>query len=119
MNNTKLMSAIPVLPQTNVIKAAEFYRSKMGFKRLFAYDDDYAAVGRDGIVLHFYKCDDKHVAENTSCRVIVENVDRLFAEFEPAGIIHPNGTLESKPWGMREFAILDEAGVCITFGEEL
>ncbi|MDJ0679472.1 MAG: hypothetical protein QNJ18_06365 [Xenococcaceae cyanobacterium MO_167.B52] len=32
-------------------------------------------------------------------------------------IIDPNGKLETKPWGMKEFAILDPAGVCITFCE--
>jgi hypothetical protein len=32
-------------------------------------------------------------------------------------MIHPNGQLQTQPWGMKEFAIIDVAGVCITFFE--
>ncbi len=113
----KLKKAIPVLPQPDVKKAADFYKSKMGFETLFVHGADYAGVGRDGIELHFYQCRDKTIAENTSCRIDVDNVEELYSEFGPKGVVHPNGLLETKPWGMREFAILDEAGVCITFGE--
>ena len=35
----------------------------------------------------------------------------------PQGVIHPNGYLTTKPWGTQEFAILDPAGVCMTFYE--
>jgi hypothetical protein len=30
--------------------------------------------------------------------------------------LHPNGkTIEKKPWGSREFALLDKTGVCVIF----
>ena len=119
MAKPSLKKAIPVLPQTEVRKATEFYSEKLGFTTLFVYGDDYAGVERDGIELHFYKCADKNIAENTSCRIDVENVEELYSEFGPSGAIHPNGLLEKKPWGITEFAILDDAGVCITFGEKI
>ena len=34
-----------------------------------------------------------------------------------AGIVHPNGALADKPWGTREFAILDPDGNLLTFSQ--
>lgn len=119
MNNKKnLHKAIPLFPQPDVKKAAEFYRSKLGFEIGFIYDEDYAGVIRDNCVIHFWKCDDKKIAENTSCRVQTNDIDTLYEEYTACDVIHPNGKLEEKPWGYKEFAILDEAGNLITFAEE-
>jgi hypothetical protein len=32
-------------------------------------------------------------------------------------VIHPNGVLETKPWGLKEFTVLDLDGNGITFYE--
>ena len=64
--------------------------------------------------IEFYE---KLGAEETSLRIRVEGIEQLYQEFLAQGedIIHPNGKLESKPWGCKEFVVLDKAGVCITF----
>jgi hypothetical protein len=31
--------------------------------------------------------------------------------------VHPNGALQAKPWGTKEFAAIDPNGVCVTFQE--
>ena len=82
-------------------------------------DDHYAIIARDQFVVHFWKCDDKIRPENTSCYVDVKDIDTLYSELQKFDVIHPNGKLEDKPYGMREFAILDEDGNMIKFGEEL
>jgi len=33
--------------------------------------------------------------------------------------IHPNGHLEMKPWGQKEFALLDPDNNLLTFGERI
>ncbi len=78
-----------------------------------------AIVKRDSVQLFLLKNGDKHLAEGTSFRINVDQIEQLYAEFEAKdqAIIHPNGELETKPWGMKEFAIIDPAGVCITFCE--
>jgi uncharacterized glyoxalase superfamily protein PhnB len=49
-------------------------------------------------------------------RFVVDDVDALYAELKKhKNVIHPNGALETKPWGTREFGVLDPTGVCITF----
>jgi uncharacterized glyoxalase superfamily protein PhnB len=114
-----IKKAIPLFPQSDVKNAAEFYNKKLGFEISFIYDEGYSGVVRENFELHFWHCEDKKIAENTSCRVEVEDVESLYEEFTASGVIHPNGKLEEKPWGYKEFSILDEAGNLIVFVKEL
>lgn len=120
MNRTKhLLKGIPVLASLNIKQTVEFYKEKLGFDRIGYMDDNYAIIARDNFVVHFWKCSDKIHPEHTSCYVDVQDIDQLYSEFESQGIIHPNGKLENKPYGMREFSILDNFGNLIKFGEDM
>lgn len=114
-----LLKGIPVLASLNIKNTVEFYKNKLGFDRVGYLDDNYAIIARDNFVVHFWKCNDKIHPENTSCYVDVENIDILYKEFQAFDVIHPNGKLKDHAHGMREFAILDEDGNMIKFGQEL
>lgn len=114
-----LLRGIPVLASLDIRKTVDFYKTKLGFNRQGYLDDNYAIIARDRFVVHFWKCNDKIHPENTSCYVDVQNIDQLYREYEASGVVHPNGKLENKPYGMREFAILDNDGNMIKFGQEL
>jgi len=60
---------------------------------------------------------DFFLGQAPSFRIHVQHVEQLYAEYQAQGVIHPNGQLATKPWGTQEFAILDPAGVCVTFYE--
>lgn len=111
-----LLSASPVLASLDMDKTLHFYTNRLGFKATY-HDSSYGIVVRDKIVIHFWKCDNRIFPENTSCYVYVQQVDELYQEMQSAGVIHPHGALDDKPWGMREFAILDEDGNLIWFGQ--
>lgn len=74
-------------------------------------------VARDGVHLHFWPCTERHIAENTSCRIRVTDIDALHRELAPRQVIHPNAPLQAKPWGTREFGVLDPDGNLLTFAE--
>ena len=57
------------------------------------------------------------LAGTASARVLVREIDALFEEMRAAGVLHPNGPLGDKPYGLREFAILDLDGNLLTFFE--
>lgn len=114
-----LLKGIPVLASLNIKKTVDFYKTKLGFNKVGYLDDNYAIIARDKFVLHFWKCNDKIHPENTSCYVDVKNIDDLYEELREFNVIHPNGKLEDKPYGMREFAILDDDENLIKFGQEL
>jgi len=111
--------AAPVLASLNIYKTVTFYQEKLGFDRIGYKDKDYAVICRDKIEIHFWKCNDKIHPENTSCYIRVKGVDSLYEEMKTAGVLHPNGPLTDQPWKIREFAILDEDGNMIKFGENI
>lgn len=92
-----------------------FYENKLGFKSL-KYDNS-VILNRDGIEIHLWLCKDKYLAENSSCYIRLKGIEELYQEFIKNNVIHPNGKLEIKPWGMKEFVVLDNSGNGLNFGE--
>ncbi|XGV99418.1 MAG: bleomycin resistance protein [Leptolyngbya sp. BL-A-14] len=113
---TKFLSAIPVLPAADIAATVEFYKQKLGFNAEFQ-SDDYAGLYRGGVQIHLWLTSDRQLADNTSCRVNVSGIDALYGEYQAQNVIHPNGALTTKLWGLREFAVLDLNGNCLTFAE--
>ncbi len=78
-----------------------------------------AIVQRDNVQIFLLKKEDRQIAEETSLRISVNNIEQLYEELKAkeGEIIHPEGKLETKPWGVKEFVVLDPMGVCLTFCE--
>lgn len=113
-----LKRAAPILASLNAEETIAYFTEKMGFK-LDANWDGYLIFSRDDIGIHHWPTSDPAVPKSTGCYVYVTEIRELFAEYEAKGIIHPNGKLERKPWGLLQFAILDNNGNIISFGEPL
>jgi len=113
----QFISTTPILASLDIKRSIEFYCSKLGFSKIFEEQDVYGIVCRGAIHLHFWACAEKHIAENTSCRVRVTEVEKLFVECVKLDIVDPKTPLETKPWGTTEFGILDPDGNLITFAE--
>ncbi len=78
---------------------------------------DYGIVARGDVQIHFWLTDDAEIPKATSCRIDVVGVNELYQEMSASGVVHPNGPLIEQPWGLREFAVLDDDGNMIKFGE--
>jgi catechol 2,3-dioxygenase-like lactoylglutathione lyase family enzyme len=117
MSHASLRVAIPVLASLDIAKTIQFYCSVLGFTKIYEELSVYGIVQRDAVQIHFWCCSERHIAENTSCRIQVTAVDELYAEYQPKQVIHPHAPLQEKPWGTREFGIADEDGNLITFFE--
>jgi catechol 2,3-dioxygenase-like lactoylglutathione lyase family enzyme len=113
-----------MLPAGSDMQAAvDFYERKLGFTP--GYRDDSMAIMRRGVVeIILQNNDDPRTASQTSLRIQTTGVDALYAEYRAQAIppFHqPEGAglgeLKATPWGTREFAVRDLAGVCITFYE--
>jgi hypothetical protein len=111
-----LKAAIPKLASLDIERSLSFFE-RLKFARCGTYPD-YGIVERDGVQLHFWLCTDERIPKETACRIEVEGIDGLFAEFSALGVIHPNGALEEKPWGVHEFSILDTDGNLVTFQQQ-
>ena len=116
ISTTKFLSAIPVLPAVDIAAAVAFYEQQLGFTAEFQ-SDDYAGLRRDGVQIHLWLSGDRQLAENTSCRINVSGIEALYDEYQTQNLIHPNGAITTKLWGLREFAVVDLNGNCVTFAE--
>ena len=108
---------------------AAWYQTHLGFSGPSIYaHGDYAIVKRGDMILHFWKCDERKVAEHTACYVTLSSVtalNALHAEFigrSNSDAFAP-GRVQPSPHdaahGMREFHVWDPAGNLIGFGAKL
>lgn len=112
-----LLSATPVLASLDIARSVAFFCTKLGFTVMHAEPGIYGIVTRDNVQIHFWACADRAIAEATSCRVRVRGIDQLYEQVEPLGIVHPHAPLSVKPWGTREFGVLDPDGNLLTFAQ--
>jgi hypothetical protein len=109
---------------------ANWYENHLGFPHKAIFEaGDYAIVRRGDLTLHFWKCSDRKIAENTACYtelLDVRALDALHAELlgrsKSEGFVP--GRVEAAPkdavgHGMREFHVWDPAGNLIGFGASL
>ncbi len=122
MNPTDL--AIPILPSKSLPNILAFY-GRLGFKgAIMGEGDAYAIVTRGNVEIHFFLYTALMLADSwAGCYARVADVDALNTSFLAAGLpvrgIPRMDTLENKPWGMREFAIVDEDGNLLRVGQSL
>ena len=109
----RLISAIPKLASLDIAKSLSFFE-RLGFISKFS-SSTYGVAERDGVVIHFWLCSDARIPSETGCRITVVGIDELFETYARLNIVHSNGSLETKPWGVREFSILDVDGNLVTF----
>ncbi|WP_431174354.1 VOC family protein, partial [Flagellimonas flava] len=79
---------------------------------------EYLMMKKDQIEIHFFLFKDLNPKENYGMVYIRTNqIEQLYQRFIDDKIaIHPNGKLETKPWGQKEFSILDPDNNLLTFG---
>lgn len=109
---------IPKLPMRNKAHTKKFYCEHLRFDERADYGN-YLILGKDRIELHFFAHPDLIPRENDGQVYIrTAQIEAVYASFLADGVtIHPNGALETKPWGQKEFSVLDPDDNLLTFGE--
>ena len=100
----------------------DFYLNKLGFQE-FGNGDyaGYLMVQKDNVQIHFFEFRELDPKENYGQVYIRSNdIDKLYQSMLDNKLsIHPQGYLETKPWGQREFAMLDPDNNLLTFGQSV
>jgi catechol 2,3-dioxygenase-like lactoylglutathione lyase family enzyme len=114
---TEFVSAVPIIPARDIEASTSWYRDRLGFD-VFVSEGGYGIVGRGETWIHFWGPSGIAPEQSdTMIRVGVRGIDTLYEHCQAEGIVHPNGGLEMKPWGFREFAVTDYDGNLVTFFE--
>ncbi|MBK7033403.1 MAG: VOC family protein [Ignavibacteria bacterium] len=112
----------PKLPMRSKSATRDFYVYRLGFRELGSESfEEYLMVKKDNIEIHFFAFKDLVPTENYGQIYIrTEAIDEVYASFiENKVEIHPNGGMQIKPWGQKEFSILDPDNNLLTFGQSL
>ncbi len=115
-----LTSINPKLPMRDKVATRAYYISKLGFEELGSVDyAGYLMVKKDAVEIHFFEFKELDPKENYGQVYIrVYDIDNLYQSFLDNKVpIHPNDPLQIKPWGLKEFALLDPDNNLLTFGE--
>jgi uncharacterized glyoxalase superfamily protein PhnB len=110
-----------ILAVRNLRTATDFYLNALGFQRDFGDESDgWSWLSRDNCHVGLGECADAMPADELGDHSYVayvngDDIDGLYGEFVSRGVrirIPP----ETKPWGMREFALQTPDGHRMTFG---
>jgi catechol 2,3-dioxygenase-like lactoylglutathione lyase family enzyme len=110
----------PKLPMRDKEVTREFYLNKLGFKEIGDYEG-YLMVQKDKIEIHFFEFKELDPEENYGQVYIrTDNIEDFYQILlDNKTSIHPNGPLETKPWGQMEFSVLDPDTNLLTFGQSI
>lgn len=108
----------PKLPMRDKALTKKYYLENLGFRELGDYHD-YLMIGKDNIEIHFFEFKELDLKENYGQVYIRTNdIDGFYQSLLNRKVaIHPNGPLQTKPWGQKEFSLLDPDNNLLTFGQ--
>lgn len=110
----------PKLPMRDKAATRAFYTGQLGFEDCGREDyEGYLMLRKDGIQLHFFEHRNLDPLENYGQVYIrTDNIDEWYRFVQERQLPMPRaGRLEDKPWGQREFSLLDPDHNLLTFGQ--
>ncbi len=117
----KFNSVVPFLPVANLKATIDYYRDVLGFSNEWFWGDSDATILRDDMRLLFnhnpeYAAVVNSAHANLEIMWFVENIDAIYAEYTEKKV-NIVTQLKNKPWGTREFTILDMNGYYIRIAQ--
>src|SRR5947207_14427152 len=124
----RVTGVAPSFPVADVVRAAEYYRDKLGFTiRGYFFEEPpvFAMVGRDDQIVMLSLMGEgrggsnrNHKDDALDAYLWVDDVDALHAEFQRRGavIVAPP---QLRIYGMKELEVRDHDGYVICFGEDV
>lgn len=115
-----LTAVHPKLPMRDKAITRNYYCNQLGFEEFGNKDyEGYLMVQLDQIKLHFFEFRELNPKDNYGQVYIrTDGIEKFYQKLLDQNIpIHPYGRLSIKPWGQREFSLLDPDNNLLTFGQ--
>lgn len=110
---------IPKIFYDRLKDGLDFFVDGLGFDVRYQ-DENMAVVVRDGAKAYLVQSPEYAAKDRPELAIETDDIDAVFKEMSArsAHLLHPNaGTVSLKPWGAKEFAMLDKTTVCVVFRE--
>jgi catechol 2,3-dioxygenase-like lactoylglutathione lyase family enzyme len=119
----RISGAIPQLRTTDLAASVQFYTATVGLTLAFQYEDFYAGILAGGQLFHLKLVDERDPSidfvergEHFHLYLETDDAAALAAAFRDKGV-HLVKDVHDTPWGTREFAIKDDQGHTLYFGQ--
>jgi uncharacterized glyoxalase superfamily protein PhnB len=114
----QLTRIAPELPVADLPKALQHYQEKLGFSvAMLMPHGDYAIVERGDLAVHLFP-DETRSHSPVGIHIFTTEIEALFDELKQSGA-QVTQEITLKPWGNREFRVIDDFGNQIKFTEPL
>jgi hypothetical protein len=110
---------IPKIFYERLQDGLEFFVDGLGFEVEYR-DDTMAVISRDGAKAYLVENAQCAALDRPELGIDTDGIDAVYAEMlqRCPHLLHPNShNVALKPWGSREFAMLDKTTVCVVFRE--
>jgi uncharacterized glyoxalase superfamily protein PhnB len=113
-----LTRVAPEIPVTDIERGLEYYEAKLGFRlKTRMPQGDYAIVERDDVTLHLF-VDNSKSQSPVSLHIFTSGLEDLYLELKKRGA-RMSQAIAQKPWGTRDFRVIDLSGNEVKFTEPL
>ena len=86
--------------------------------KILHQDETLAVIERDGAKAYLVQDAEFAARDRPEITIETDTIDELYVEISSkrSEMLHPNAkSVESKPWGSREFTVRDQTQVCVVF----
>ncbi len=117
MTFTKL---IPNIFYVDISVGLQLFVNCLGFEIAYnnfkAEEDPFCILKKDGLAIHLLQNEEFALRDRPELRLETESIEDAYEAVYKSypNLLHPNlNTITDRPWKTREFALLDESGVCV------
>lgn len=110
---------IPKVFYDQLEEGLDLFVNCLGFQVKYQ-DDVLAVVERERAKAYIVASPEYAAKDRPELGIDTDNIEELYAEISAKRpeMLHPNSrVIEKKPWGSKEFAVLDKSTVCVVFRE--
>lgn len=110
---------IPKIFYNTLQEGLDFFVQGLGFEVTYQ-DESLAVIVRDGAKAYIVASPEYAAKDRPELSIETDHIDAIYAEMlqRSPHLLHPNcSTVVKRPWGSREFAMLDKTTVCVVFRE--
>ncbi len=112
-----LLCLIPKVFYADIRVGLDLFVRCLGFEVLYQ-DASISVLGRDSAKVYLMENAELAALDRPELAMETDNIEEIYAEvtMRAPEMLHPNSSrIERKPWGAREFAVLDSTTVCVVF----
>lgn len=114
-----LKKLVPNVFYSDIDVGIDLFINTLGFSVVFRQgegDNTLIVIEREGVTINLKENVEFAAKDRPELRIETDDIDALYAEVisKNKAMLHPNlSSITLRPWGCKEFALLDETKLCV------